>query len=195
MGVVDDAPDQARHDHLVAVLEESQRLGFLGDRPITEVVDHARAFVDAVEPVSGRVVDIGSGGGVPGLVIACDRPDLHLVLVDRRATRTDFLSRVVRRLRWADRVSVLTADVAELSRHDEHLYDAVVARGFGPPDETLRAAAGVVRQGGMVVISEPPCGDRWDPESLAAVRLERRSAIDGRVAVFRRSFTVTNRST
>ena len=47
---------------------------------------------------SGTVVDLGSGGGVPGLVIARARPDLRLVLVDRRAARTDHLPRLVRRL-------------------------------------------------------------------------------------------------
>ena len=41
------------------------------------------------------VLDLGAGGGVPGLVIAHDLPDLHVTLLDRRAKRTDFLERVV----------------------------------------------------------------------------------------------------
>ena len=57
-------------DAVMQVLSESQRLGFLGDRPIDEVVDHARAFVDALEGVTGSVIDLGAGGGLPGFVIA-----------------------------------------------------------------------------------------------------------------------------
>ena len=61
----------------------------------------------ALAGVTGTVVDLGSGGGVPGLVIADARPDLRLVLVDRRATRTDHLRRLVGRLGLADRVEVV----------------------------------------------------------------------------------------
>ena len=82
-------------DEVLDVLAESQRLGFLGGRPIDEVVEHARSFVDALDGVTGTVIDIGAGGGVPGLVVAHDRPDLRLTMVDRRAKRTDFLQRMV----------------------------------------------------------------------------------------------------
>ena len=104
------------HESLVEVLERAQRLGALGGRPIAEVLDHARCFVDALVDVRGVVVDLGSGGGIPGLVIAHDRPDLHLVLVDRRTSRTDELARAVRRLGWTDRVEVVSSDVEEVVR-------------------------------------------------------------------------------
>jgi hypothetical protein len=54
------------------VLLAAQRLGTLGDRPIPEVIEHARYFVQALEGVTGCVADIGTGAGVPGLVIAVD---------------------------------------------------------------------------------------------------------------------------
>ena len=147
---------------LVAALEQSQRLGFLGARPIPEVIAHARGFVRALADHDDlhTVLDLGAGGGVPGLVIAHDRPDLHVTLLDRRAKRTDFLERVVRRLEWADRVTVVCADVADFRPDDR--FDAVVARGFGPPSFTLSVAAGLVRPGHPIVISEPPEADRWD---------------------------------
>lgn len=168
------------------VLHESQRLGFLGERDVSEVIDHARAFVVALTDVTGVVVDLGSGGGVPGLVIAHDRPDLEVVLVDRRAKRTDFLDRVVRRLRWNDRVSVLCVDASDLhSRVD--VVDAVVARGFGPPMETLAFGAMVVRAGGRIVISEPPSGDRWADDSFAELGVTRVDDGHGQVSIFTRT--------
>ena len=42
---------------------------------------------------NAAVLDIGSGGGLPGLVIAHDRPDVHVTLIDRREKRTDLLQR------------------------------------------------------------------------------------------------------
>mgnify|MGYP003870343275 CR=1 FL=1 len=157
---------------LVAVLLESQRLGFLGRREISEVIEHARHFVSGLEGVTGRVADIGAGGGVPGLVVAHDRPDLKITLIDRRATRMDFVRRSVRRLGWDDRVSVVTSDVDEL----EDAFDAVIARGFGPPTSTLRSARRLLTPAGIIVVSEPPDGDRWDAAVVTELGLTRRAA-------------------
>lgn len=171
-------------DHaLREALATSQRLGMLGRRPIPEVIAHAEAFVVALLDVHGVVVDLGSGGGVPGLVIACRRPDLRLTLVDRRVTRTDHLTRLVGRLGWTN-VEVITADAVELAVTGMNA-DAVVARGFGPPAATLTAARPLLRTGGRLVVSEPPddTPDRW-PSDLRTWRMVRRPHDDRRVAVF-----------
>jgi 16S rRNA (guanine527-N7)-methyltransferase len=183
------APGTAGDAALVAALAESQRLGMLGNRPVADVIEHAGAFVDALAEVSGTVVDLGSGGGVPGLVIARARPDLRLLLVDRRSSRTDHLRRLVGRLRLTARVEVLTVDVSvrgELAGR----ADAVVARGFGTPSATLRSAAPLLRSDGtgLIVVSEPPRAvpGRWPPDLLDALGLVDTAHADRRVAVFRR---------
>lgn len=170
---------------LVAALTSSQRLGFLGDRPIPEVIEHAGGFVSALADVSGRVVDLGSGGGVPGLVVAHERPDLDLTLVDRRTKRTDFLDRMVHKYRLRDRVTVEACDTEELAGRSGGTFDAAVARGFGPPMFTLATGVNLVRSGGLVVISEPPEGDRWDIDETAALGATRRMTAAG-VVVFER---------
>ena len=129
-------------DELVDVLRRSQELGFLGARPIEQVIEHARSFVTALAALA-----------VTGPVL-----DQLVTLLDRRRTRTDFLARMVRRLGWQERVDVWNRDAGDVTGHP---FDAVVARGFGPPSETLAFALGWVRPQGFVVISEPPTGDRW----------------------------------
>jgi 16S rRNA (guanine527-N7)-methyltransferase len=189
---------------LVSALRDAQRLGFLGARPIPEVIGHARGFVRALTqfaPVDS-VLDLGSGGGVPGLIIAHDLTATRVTLLDRRARRTDALERVVRRLGWQDRVAVWCAEVETVDPAEP--FGAIVARGFGPPAFTLLHAARLVRSGGAIVISEPPGANRWDPSLLAELGLSRRSwpshaldraadtapstiandALDGLVAVF-----------
>ena len=165
-------------------LASSQRLGMLGRRPIEEVVDHAQAFVTALADVDGLVVDLGSGGGVPGLVIAAARPDLRVVLVDRRTTRADHLRRLVGRLGWLGRVDVVAADVSALRGREP--ADAAVARGFGPPLVTLSAAVPLVRAGGLIVVSEPPDEDsaRWPVHEVAALGAVAAATPDRRVACF-----------
>ena len=165
-------------------LADSQRLGMLGSRPIDEVIEHAQAFVDALSDVTGTVLDLGSGGGVPGLVIAVARPDLRVLLVDRRTARTDHLARLVRRLELDDRVEVIAADASILRLPTP--VDAVVARGFGPPVSTGRIAVAFLRPHGRFVVSEPP-GDaprRWGEDLVRRMHLVRLPHGDPRVAVF-----------
>lgn len=151
-------------------LREAQRFGFFGPGDITEAERHARGYVTALGELSPgtRLVDLGSGGGLPGLVLADAYPTASIVLLDRRQKRTDFLERAVRRHGWPH-VEVRLADVEQLARSVVAgtcpPFDVVTARGFGPPEFTLRAAVAVCREGGRIVISEPPTGDRW-PEGL-----------------------------
>ena len=173
-------------DEVLDVLTESQRLGFLGERSVIEAAEHSRGFVRGLSGVSGVVVDIGSGGGLPGLVLGHDRPDLQLLLVDRRAKRTDFLRRMVRRLGWTDRMTVQEADVQHLITQRPGAFDGVVARGFGPPEETLSMAAELVGPSGRIVISEPPAGDRWETTFLERLGLDRIDDRSDSVSVFER---------
>ena len=132
----------------------------VGDRPLDDAIDHAGAFVDALAGTGGLVVDLGSGGGLPGLVVAVARPDLRLVLIERRATRADHLVRLVRRLGLTDRVSVQASDAQAV--HLDQPADAVMARSFGPPVRTARAALRLLDADGILVVSEPPdATDRW----------------------------------
>jgi 16S rRNA (guanine527-N7)-methyltransferase len=164
------------HSQLIETLRDAQRFGFFGDRDIGEAVEHSRAFADALGPLAAgtRLLDLGSGGGLPGLVLADAYPEASIVLLDRRQKRTDFLERAVLRLGW-QHVTVRAADVHrlihEVSQGQLERFDVVTARGFGPPEVTLRAAVSLCRPGGWIVISEPPSGDRWSEGLLAELGL------------------------
>ena len=149
---------------LIDALGEAQRIGMLGDRPLEEVVDHSLGFVEALPSQVRTVIDLGSGGGDPGLVIAMARPELSLTLVDRRAKRTDLLVRLVGRLGLRDRVEVVESDVEEIpTRFANRTWDVVTSRGFGPPDYTARLGAPLLAPAGLLLVSEPPGsgGARW----------------------------------
>jgi 16S rRNA (guanine527-N7)-methyltransferase len=171
----------------IEALRESQRLGFLGSRPVEQAAEHAAWFANALGPLpdAARLIDLGSGGGLPGLVLAELLPCCSITLVDRRQKRTDFLRRVVRRL-GHEHVEVREADVAVVARNIEAgvepRFDAVTARGFGPADTTLRLARRLIRECGAIVISEPPHGERWDHGLLQKLGLEDRRV--GPVRVF-----------
>ena len=177
------------------VLATAQRVGTLGDRPIPEVIEHARQFVSALPSSAHLVIDIGTGAGVPGLVIADDRPDLELVLVDRRETRMDALARGVAALDMTDRVHVITADVEKLGRLPEHheKYDVVVCRGFGSPEVTAPLARPLLKNGGTLIVSEPPSPDpsRWSPALLEKAGFEAPEYLPGVVRLTAKPYSTS----
>ncbi len=161
------------HQGLLRILGEAQRIGALGSSPLFEIIRHASWFADAIPVGAREVVDLGSGAGVPGLIVAVTRPDLRVTLVDRRQKRVDALIRAIALLDKGDQVVVVCADVnkirTELSWQGR--FDAAISRGFGPPVQTLAWSAQLVRDGGVVVISEPPIEteDRWEGVDLSAL--------------------------
>ena len=89
-------PTCADHPALLEQLERARTLGFLGPGPVEPHIDHAGGLRRRPGRTStGTVVDLGSGGGVPGWCSRVARPDLHLVLVDARAKRCRFLEAAV----------------------------------------------------------------------------------------------------
>lgn len=166
------------------MLERAKVLGFLGPGPVEDHVEHVLSFVRSVPAPSGSILDLGSGGGVPGLVMAV----LHWttprwVLLDAGLGRTAFLADAVRALGVDDRVQVVRARAEEAGRalRWRHRFDVVVARGFGPPAVTAECASPFLRAGGVLLVSEPPDGatDRWAPTGLAWLRLRAESPPPG----------------
>jgi 16S rRNA (guanine527-N7)-methyltransferase len=179
---------------LTAVLERAQRLGFLGPGPVGVHLEHAQAFAAEVE-APGRALDLGSGGGVPGLVLAIGWPESGWVLLDANTRRAAFLEAAIADLGLVDRVAVVCERAERAARSPEwrSKFDLVVARSFGAPAVTAECAVGFLRLGGVLVVSEPPTDeDRWragplmelgllDRGRIGAVRkLEQMSAVPDR---------------
>ena len=175
------------HEGLIRVLTEAQRIGALGTQPIVDIIAYARSFANALPPTTTSCVDLGSGAGVPGLVIAIARPNFHITLVDRRSKRTDTLQRAVRSLNLENQVNVVCADIERFAQQPEtkHSFDAACARGFGPPEFTLKWSARLVKAGGVIVVSEPPLGspDRWKDIDLHSLGVSAPTRL-GPVAMF-----------
>jgi 16S rRNA (guanine527-N7)-methyltransferase len=174
-------------DVLADVLTDSRARGFLGPGPIDDQRRHAEAFLTAFAGPAERAIDLGSGGGVPGLVLALALPDTHWTLADAMLRRTEFLVEAVHRLGLTGRVDVLTARAEELGRQRRGQADLVVARGFGAPAITAECAAPLLAVGGALVVSEPPGADgaRWPADGLAALGLALEATIAGPPAFVR----------
>lgn len=157
---------------LLEVLGESRDKGFLGPGDVMFHVEHARGFAGLLEVGATRVLDLGSGGGVPGLVLALDLPDSRVTLLDGSVKRCAFLTEAAVRLGLP--IEVRCGRAEDLG-HDAALrgmFDAVVSRSFGPPAVVAECAAPMLRVGGFLIVSEPPgSSQRWDAAGLQQVGL------------------------
>lgn len=99
-------------------------------------------------PEASLVLDVGSGAGLPGLVLAIARPDLRLVLLEPLLRRTTFLTEAVDRLRL-DNVEVLRGRAEEM--RGRLVADVVTARAVAPLDRLADWCLPLVRPGGTLL--------------------------------------------
>jgi 16S rRNA (guanine527-N7)-methyltransferase len=161
---------------LEQILEEARTLGLLGPDPVHRHIRHGTVLAGRIdEPES--FLDLGSGAGVPGLVLALVWSTARGTLLEASARRSAFCSRALERLDLSDRVVVVRARAEVAGREAElrERFDLVVARSFGRPAVTAECAAPFLRAGGHLLVSEPPPGasrtDRWPIDGLSELAL------------------------
>jgi 16S rRNA (guanine527-N7)-methyltransferase len=159
---------------LLALLERARDQGMLGPGPVEDHLVHARSWAGLLDPLPPRILDLGSGAGVPGLVFAIDHPESTVTLLDARERRGEWLAGAAEELGLTSRVEVVVGRaevVARTARREG--FDLVVARGFGSPAVTAECATGFLHDGGRLSVSEPPDGGetRWREEILADLGL------------------------
>jgi 16S rRNA (guanine527-N7)-methyltransferase len=129
--------------------------GLIGPREVPRLWDrHLLNSIALAEllPPGVRLVDIGTGAGLPGLALAIVRPDLSVDLVESLLRRTDFLSEVVADLGLADRVRVVRGraedrSVTELVGGASYL----TARAVAPLDKLVRLSFPLLVRGGSLL--------------------------------------------
>ena len=111
-----------------------------------------RHLLDSLAPLpllrGPRLLDLGSGAGLPGIPVAVARPDWRVVLLDRSAKRTRFLTQAVLELRLGN-VEVVRADMG--GYRPDAPFDTITARAVAGLPELHAAAAPVLAPGGRLV--------------------------------------------
>ncbi len=141
---------------------------------------------------AGRILDLGSGAGFPGIPLALVRPGIRLLLLERRATACTFLRRERVALGLADRVEIEEADSGEAFHRKEGLRTAFslgVMKAVAPPPRALALLHPFLEPGGRAILFHTPSyrpepqipADRWDWEGAwslpSAAQLPRPAAL------------------
>jgi len=118
--------------------------------PMAMVTRHLLDSLAVLDFVSGAAVaDIGSGPGLPGLVIAIARPRLAVTLVESNGKKAAFMRHARRRL-GLNNVTVAQERVE--SWHPDSKFDCVICRAFAAAGECARLAGHLVAPGGRFLL-------------------------------------------
>jgi len=153
LGVVLPADAQARliaYVELLAKWNRTYNLTAIREpaRMITHHVLDALAILPLLPEVEGlRVLDVGSGGGVPGLPLAIARPDLRVTLLDANSKKTTFLTQAAIELRTSN-VDIATARVE--AYEPPAPFDVIVSRAFSELGDFAAGAARHLAPGGVL---------------------------------------------
>lgn len=127
----------------------------LRERHVVESVALARMLPTG----PAALLDVGSGGGFPGMVIAIVRPDLKVTLLDSTRKKTDFLTETARSL--ALEIEVINARAEEALADRGGAFDLVTARAVAPLDRLVGWTVPFLRPGGLCYAVK---GERWAEE-------------------------------
>jgi 16S rRNA (guanine527-N7)-methyltransferase len=159
------APDQAAQlaDFESLLRDKAIPLGLISQGDERDL--HERHILDSLRaaalfrPNDTRALDLGSGAGLPGIVLAIALPRCRFVLAERRRRRAGFLELAV------DRLELPNAEVA-VARAEELTgeWDVATARAFAPPARAWRIAHRLLRPGGRLIYF---AGSREPAEGIA----------------------------
>lgn len=145
--------------------------GLIGPREVPRLWERHLlncALVADLVPEGARVVDVGSGAGLPGLVLALRRPDVHVTLLEPLLRRTTFLELATSRMEL-DNVTVHRGRAEEI--HGQMWFDVVTSRAVAPLDRLGRWSLPLVGRGGAMLAMKGSSA----PEELSAAEKELRT--------------------
>lgn len=175
----DDATLRRLVAYLEAVVDANRRVNLTGARTLDAAVDVLALSALAVtrawasEQPPSRIVDLGTGNGLPGVAAALAWPDAHVLLVERRGKKAAAVAACLARV-GVENAEALSLDARDLLRQRPDLsgtIDLVTVRAVGPLAETVRVAAPWLASGGRIAHwkgSRLDDGERQDGKRAAA---------------------------
>jgi 16S rRNA (guanine527-N7)-methyltransferase len=158
LGVSLEATALDRFDKYLALLNRwAASVNLVGTRDPDELA--LLHVADSLAPLrhlgdAGRVIDVGSGAGLPGAILASARPTMAVTSLEPIHKKHAFLSAVKRELRLESFRPLAERDDQHRMRDDFVPYDAAISRATFAPAEWLTRGAALVRPGGLVVAME-----------------------------------------
>ena len=161
---VDDVSRETLEAFAKLLMRWTSRINLVGSADDFELWDRhimdCTRLIDLIPPGRRRYLDIGTGAGLPGLVIAILRPDLEAILIEADRRKCAFLRAVRRELSLA-----ISIHCSRIESVDPVAADVISARALAPLSQLLDLSVPHGRQETMYLF---PKGARWEQEVLTA---------------------------
>lgn len=119
-------------------------------------------FLDAIAPLAwipdqGELIDVGTGGGFPGIVLSIMRPYQSMTLIDGSRKKISFIKHLIRRL-GLDKVQALQTRAEDLGRRKAYQgrFQTIVCRAFADPHSAVRMTRNLLAPQGKIVVYQGP---------------------------------------
>lgn len=110
----------------------------IAEGPVRHIVDSLAALVQWLPSGPLRLMDVGSGGGLPGIPLTIAHSELETTLLEARERKADWLSSTVRELGLEDRIDVITGRIEAQVHEELHTFDIITARAVAAPERLFR---------------------------------------------------------
>lgn len=139
----------------------NRQVNLVSERSAGELLE--RHFIDSLTTLpllkqgAGFLLDLGSGGGFPGIPLKIMLPEMKVYLVDASRKKTSFLSHIVRILNLTETI-VIRERIEDLAAREEFLakFDTVISRAALKLDQLLVFSSSFLKQGGQLVAMKGP---------------------------------------
>lgn len=130
-------------DYWNLLCEASDRLNLISKNavkqgPLRHIGDSLAALIRWPSAPSDRLLDIGSGGGLPGLPLAIARPRAETLLLEAKEKKRDWLVATVKKLGLQDKVTVVSGRIEKWNISDLEEFETVTARAVAPPPQLFK---------------------------------------------------------
>ncbi len=161
-------------DYVALLLKWNAKINLIGPATQADIwsrhIDDSLQLVPLIPKNAKTLVDLGSGAGLPGLVIAIQCPQLFVTLVEQDQRKAAFLTEAKHRLGLSN-VTVMAIDIAELVGQ----YDVVTARALTALDGLFAMAHRLMGAGGIALFPKgenaaeelKKASESWDYQSTA----------------------------
>jgi 16S rRNA (guanine527-N7)-methyltransferase len=151
--MIDYLPAEIEFNNLV--MEWNRKINLVSRKKsdVFDLINDSRVFLDYIDfSLNPKILDLGTGGGFPGIVIKIHHPEIIVILVDSIMKKITAVCDITSRLD-IKRVTAICSRAEDLNKNNvfKHAYDYVVARSVAKLQDLMKWTNGLIKPGGKLI--------------------------------------------
>jgi len=161
------------------VIEWNSRINLVSRKKtdVYDLIEDSKIFIDYIDfSANPKIMDLGTGGGFPGIVIKINNPGANMILVDSIMKKITAVCEIISNLELK-KISAVCARAEDLNKNNvfKHTFDYVVSRSVGELKDLIKWSRGLLKTGGKLITLK---GGNLDEELKHAMKIKYVKNID-----------------